>query len=123
MNKLILATAFGLTFSCAFFTNQLQANEALTALNEKVEQRAAYLDEKFGVLLTYQEREDLKIALIAKMMVTDEALAAGKTSQDLANEASQNYQIEGETAKRQLLIEIEATAAKTGGDGVKPSCC
>ena len=125
MNKIILSTAVGLVFSLAIITKPTQANEALTTINTQVEQRASYLDDKFGVLLTYQELQDLKIALIAKTVVTSEALAAGKSSQDLANEASQTYQIEGETAKRQLLIEIDSSINYLADDnsGIKPKCC
>ena len=125
MKKLITATVLGLSLSSILFTSQIQANSALNTVNTAVEQRAIYLDENFGVLLTTQERQNLKLALIAKQVVTNQAIAAGKTSHDLATEASEIYQIEDESAQRQLLVEIDAAIVyvEGGGGGIKPKCC
>lgn len=121
MNKIILATAFGLSLLCAFVSSQVQAGEALDAVNTEVEQRAAQLDQRFGVLLTGQERQNMKLALIAKKVATAESLQAGKSAKEITDEAAKTYQIEDPTEQRKLLVEVDAVISFSSG--IQPPCC
>lgn len=127
MKNIILAITLSLAVTGVATTTNLLADQAqskspLAVINAMVDQRATDLDQQFGILLTHQERQHLQLALIANKMVTDEAIIAGKTSQQLATDAMQIYQIHDETAQRQVLIKIDALFT-TKGSGVQPPCC
>ena len=125
MNKLTFTVAFGLSLLCSTLSSpinaQAQANQALNAVNTEVEQRAAQLDQNFGVLLTTQERQDMKLALIAKKVTTTEAVQAGKSAKQITDEAAATYQIEDTTEQRQLLVEVDALMPFSSG--IHPPCC
>lgn len=125
MNKLTFTVALGLSLLCSTLSSpinaQVQANQALNAVNTEVEQRAAQLDQNFGVLLTTQERQDMKLALIAKKVATTEAIQAGKSAKQITDEAATTYQIEDTTEQRQLLVEVDALMPMSSG--IQPPCC
>ena len=125
MNKLTFTVAFGLSLLCSTLSSpinaQVQANEALNAVNTEVEQRAAQLDQKFGVLLTLQERQDMKLALIAKKVATTQAVEAGKSAKQITDEAAATYQIADPAEQRKLLVEVDALMPMSSG--IHPPCC
>jgi hypothetical protein len=119
MNKFIKAALSSLFFVCAFSAT---AGEKLDLVNAKVDKKAEQIDEIYGVLLTSQERNNLKINLVVKNVVAELAQDQNATIKAKVDEAVVIYKITDPVAQRQLLIEIEATAANNG-DGTFPPCC
>ena len=130
MNKTIKTLLKGMAFVCVFFVLFVNAGEALASINAAVDTQAEQIDQKHGVLLTNQERNNLKMALIVKKVTTDTANDSSKTVKEKTDSAIATYEINDPVEQRQLLIEIEAAAntgggaANTGGgSGNKPPCC
>lgn len=117
------AKIVGLALSCAFFTGIADAGEELDAVNAEVEKKAEQIDQMYGVLLTTQERDNLKIALIVKKVATVEAAESKKPVKEIIDTAITTYEIEDTTEQRKLLIETEAAMAEFGGNGTQPPCC
>jgi hypothetical protein len=116
MNKILSVTMAGLAFLCTFFTGQTYAGEALNAVNAQVEKKAEEIDQKYGVLLTTQERNDLKIAIVAEKVTAEQGNDETQALDQKAKEAIVTYEITDPTDQRKLLIEMEAqSSAKSGG--------
>lgn len=98
------------------------AGAELDQVNTEVEARAKYLDEQYGILMTSQERANHKVNLVAKRLAEKQVEQPEKTVQELVDEGAETYQITDTYEQRQLLIEIEAAIAGSGG-GNKPPCC
>jgi hypothetical protein len=105
---------------CAFLTGYANAGDELNAINAQVEQKAQEIDQKYGVLLSTHERNELKLSLVAKKMVTDNA---EQTVEEKADAAITTYEISDPTDQRTLLIEIEASESSFNGGGKQPPCC
>ena len=118
MNKFIKAALSSLFFACAF---SAVAGEKLDAVNAKVDKKAAQIDETYGVLLTSQERNNLKIKLVVNDVVAELAADETLTVKEKVDKAVVIYEVTDPVDQRQLLIEIEASY--TNGDGIKPPCC
>lgn len=123
MNKIIKAFLKGMVFLCVFFTHFVNAGEALDSINVEVEKRAEQIDQNYGVLLTTQERDNLRLALIVKKVTTDTANDTTQTVKEKIDAAITTYEITDPVEQRQLLIKIEAAANTGGGSGNKPPCC
>jgi hypothetical protein len=121
MNNLVSAFGKGMAFACAFCAGIANAGEALDSINAQVEQQAAQIDHAHGVLLTSQERDNLKMALIVKKVTKEEAVATDVTVKEKADKAIATYEITDPVEQRKLLIEIEASYF--GGSGIQPPCC
>jgi hypothetical protein len=120
MNKIILSAIVGLSFLCTFLTGQVYASEQLDAVNAAVEKKAEEIDQKYGVLLTTQERNDLKIAIVAKKVTAKDTADTAQTVDTKTKEAIVIYEISDPTDQRKLLIEMEAQAKGTGHTGEDP---
>lgn len=119
MRRLNRFAAFAAAFCCALLSVQTQASEAADKINAEVERRAVEIDHKYGVLMDYQERGDLKLDLIAEKQVSENN--TDKTVQVLAEEAIAAYEITDPAEQRRLLIKIETQVAKsTGAGGTEP---
>lgn len=123
MNKSFNANVAVLAIFCAFISGDTQAGTELDAVNVQVEQKAQELDEKYGVLLTGQERNELKIALVAKKVAAENADASVQIIEEATDAAIVIYEVTDPTDQRKLLIEIEASELRSGGSGNKPPCC
>jgi hypothetical protein len=123
MNRILSATLKGLVVFCALFSSITFASDKLAAVNAEVEKKAEEIDQKYGVLLTTQERQNLKIAIVVKRVATAEAANSEQSAKDIADAAIVTYEIEDTTEQRKLLIETEAAMAEFGGSGTKPPCC
>ncbi|NQZ09440.1 MAG: hypothetical protein HRT35_19990 [Algicola sp.] len=121
MNNLVSAFGKGMAFACVFCASIANAGEALDNINAQVEEQAAQIDQTHGVLLTSQERDNLKMALIVKKVTTEEAVVADVTVKEKADKAIATYEITDPIEQRKLLIEIEASYF--GGSGIQPPCC
>jgi hypothetical protein len=127
MNKIVTAFVKGLALLCACVAITAHAGEELTAINTAVEQRAAEIDQKFGVLLTNQERNNLKIALIVSKVSKEQKEGAGNgggddpatqkalTTKAVTDKAIKTYEITDPVDQRQLLIEMDAYEDDGGG--------
>jgi hypothetical protein len=120
MNKIILSTIVGLSFLCTFFTGQVYASEQLDAVNAAVEKKAEEIDQKYGLLLTTQERNDLKIAIVAKNITAKDTANTAQSLDTKAKEAIVVYEISDPTDQRKLIIEVEAQAKGTGNSSNEP---
>jgi hypothetical protein len=118
MDKFIKAALSSLCFMCAFSAT---AGEKLDLVNAKVDKKAEQIDETYGVLLTSQERNNLKIKLVVNDVVTDLAADETATVKAKVDKAVLTYDVTDPIDQRQLLIEVEAAA--NNGDGTKPTCC
>ena len=123
MNKLAF---YLVALSLAFVANNSFANQTptLAEIEAEVANKAAIMDEEYGVLLSYQEQNDLKITIIAKAVAAqiEEAKANGQnlTTAQAIDAAMTKYKIEGSTQHRQLIIGVEATADMGGLSGNEP---
>lgn len=119
MNK-NLKTAFFALFCLSPFISL--ADTPLDKVNRQVDAKAAHIDQTYGVLLTGQERNDLKITLVAsqvaKNIQTDKHLAVTQA----IDAAIITFDISDPSDQRQLLIEVGPQSAGNGG-GLKPPCC
>jgi hypothetical protein len=118
MNKFIKTALSSLFCVCVFSAT---AGEKLDLVNAKVDKKAEQIDETYGVLLTSQERNNLKIKLVVNDVVTDLAADETATVKAKVDKAVLTYDVTDPIDQRQLLIEVEA--AYTNGDGIKPPCC
>jgi hypothetical protein len=119
MNKVLMTKVIGLAFSCAFFTGIASAGEALDAVNAEVEKKAEQIDQMYGVLLTTQERNDMKVSLVAKKVTVETTADTTETVEEKADSAIATYEITDPTDQRKLLIEMQVVAGG-GNDDVKP---
>jgi uncharacterized membrane protein YfhO len=110
--------------SCSLgFGTHCFAGQKLDALNTQVEQKAAEIDQKHGVLLDTSERNELKMDLIIQQVAADTANDTDKTMTVIANTAIATYEITDPTEQRKLLIKLEAqaqAAKSTGHGGTEP---
>ena len=111
MKKLLIASFLGLFLTCSFFVS---AGEELNIINAEVEKAATQIDQEYGVLLTGQERNTLKISLVASKITKE--LPNGSVSQK-KDRAIKIYELTDPIDQRQLLIEIKVAG---GGGGVHP---
>jgi hypothetical protein len=113
-NKAILMA----TVSCSLgFSAHSFAGEKLDAVNAQVKQKAAAIDQKHGVLLDYQERNALKLDLIAQQALIDSTSNTTETVKEITDSAITIYEISDLTEQRKLLIKLEAQAARSTGNG------
>lgn len=117
MNKILTAFVKGIALLCACVAVTAHAGEDLDAINSAVEQRAAEIDQKFGVLLTSQELNNLKISLIVSKVSKEQKDRSVKAKTDTA---IKTYEITDPVEQRQLLIELEATSLTGNGGGDDP---
>ena len=115
-NKIV--KTLGVTLLC-FLTSATFAGAALDEINVAVAAKAGQIDDKFGVLLTTTERDNLKIALIVKEITANDS---EQTVQQQTANAIATYEIVDPVEQRKLLIEIEASLVG-GGGGSSPPCC
>jgi hypothetical protein len=122
MRKLIKAPLSSLLATALFLTGNVYAGVELEAINAKVEETAAQLDATYGVLLTTQERADLKRTLIVSKVAN--AKKEDGTALNVAVEteaAIETYEITDPMNQRKLLIEFEVHVNGVGGSaGVEP---
>lgn len=123
MNKTTLLKSLALTLMLTNISAQAEQSAQLSQVEAQVEHHAANLDKKYGLLLSHQERQNLKLAIIVESIVTKEALAAGKSAQQLAKQAFETYQIVDIIEQNNLLAETELAMAKENGEGHIPPCC
>lgn len=127
MNKTTFVKSLALTLMLSNINVQadqpIQAPTQLTQVEAQVEHYAANLDQKYGLLLSFQERQNLKLAIIVENIVTTEALESGKSAQQLVNQAIETYQIVDIIEQNNLLAETELAIAKENGEGHIPPCC
>ncbi|MFT4925487.1 MAG: hypothetical protein ACI8WB_001580 [Phenylobacterium sp.] len=119
MNKFIKTALASLIVLGSLLSSNLYASEALDQINAEVEKTAAEIDAAHGVLLTAQERNDLKLSLIVNKVKKDNA---GDTKLDVVKEtntAIDTYEITDPQNQRKLLIELE-TNWLGGSGGVQP---
>lgn len=110
-----------LTLSCSLFLPVSNANEALNAINAAVEQKAAQIDQTYGVLLTTQERNDLKVTLVVNKLANDIKNMNAKQVAVKTQQAMVIFEITDPIDQRKLVIGLEAQAIEgTGSIGSEP---
>jgi hypothetical protein len=119
MNNILSALTKGVAFLCLFISVFANASNELNAINAEVEKKAEQIDQNYGVLLDTQERDNLKIALIVKKVVTDAAAEKNKTVKQITDAAIVTYEISDPVEQRKLLIEVSAKKG-TGTSGNEP---
>lgn len=101
---------------CLGFSISSLAGQKLDVINQKVSQQSNEIDNKYGVLLDYQERNDLRLDLIAKQALID--AEAGSSVQEIAQSAFDTYEVSDPYEQRKLLIKLESQVAQKGtGNG------
>ena len=115
MKTFIIAPLASLIILGAFFSNLLHAGEALEQINAEVEQTAVQIEQDYGVLLTGQERNNLKISLVVEKVSKEQKETSVK---DKTDSAIQTYEITDPTDQRQLLIEMQANLTGNGGGDI-----
>lgn len=116
MKKFINTPLVGLIVLAAFVTTTaVHAGEALAQINAEVEITAAQIERDYGVLLTGQERNNLKISL-----VVDKLSKASKdvSVRDKTDAAIATYEITDPVDQRQLLIEVQANLIGNGNGDI-----
>lgn len=117
MNIKTKAILMAMASCCALGNVNAHAGQKLDAINAKVEQRSAEIDQKHGVLLDFQERKDLQLDLIATQALSDAGNDSGKSLSDIASAAFTTYEIIDPYEQRKLLIKMESQAAEKKGTG------
>jgi hypothetical protein len=118
MNRILSGILFGQAFMYAIFANAAHAGEELNAVNGEVEKRAEQIDQSYGVLLSSQERNALKISIVVRKVTPNEETITTQELVERVKKAVVTYEITDPTDQRKLLIEMEAqTQAKGTGDG------
>ncbi len=115
MKKLIKTPLASLLVLAAFFSGNINASEALEQINAEVERTAARLDAEQGILLTSQERNNLKLSLI----VNKEAAGVADLKVIDINNAIETYDITDPQDQRQLSIQFKVHVQNFSG-GVEP---
>lgn len=111
-----LASAVSAVVLLLSSTGTVNASSALTQINAEVEATAAQIDQEHGVLLTTQERINLKINLIVKEVAVDTTL----TIKQKTEAAIETYEVVDPDEQRKLLIEIGAQTRSTGASSNEP---
>jgi hypothetical protein len=107
-------------FSCGFIM-LAQAGEQLDAVNQAVAAKAAQIDQKHGVLLDSQERNELKMDLIVQQVLAATPVDANNSIEDIAATAIATYQIDDISQQRRLLFKLETQMLEgTGAGGTVP---
>ena len=114
MKKIIVTPLIGLLLSLPFSTI---AGTELDNVNAEVEAKAEKIDRDHGVLLTGQERNNLKIKLVAGKVADKLAIDENATLNGTVEEATETYEITDPADQRQLLIDV---SAERNGDGIEP---
>lgn len=110
-----------LTLTCSLLIPTGHANEALDAINSAVEQKAALIDQNYGVLLTTQERNDLKVTLVVNKLVGDTQHMTAEQITIKTQQAITTFEISDPIDQRKLVIGLEAQAREgTGFNGTEP---
>ena len=109
MNKTSLVSLCGLLLMGTFFAN---AGEKLDEINAEVEKQAAQIDHDYGVLLTSQELDDLKISLIVDKENKEQPNASVV---EKTKSAIKTYEITDPANQRKLLIELGVNEGDGGG--------
>jgi hypothetical protein len=114
MNKMTNRLIVGLLLASPLAS---MAGTELDQVNAVVEAKAAAIDQAHGVLLTTQERNNLKIKLVATQVATTLDTTANSSLDAEVDHAINTFEITDPTDQRQLLIDI---SAERGGDGIEP---
>jgi predicted sulfurtransferase len=114
MNKLLLTLIKGLTLFYVLFGSTVFAGDKLTEVNAQVEKKAEEIDQKYGVLLTTLELNDLKIAIVAEKVTAQQDENEVQTLEVKTKAAIVDYEITDPTDQRKLLIEVEAQSQSKG---------
>lgn len=123
MKKAVVLKSLALTLMLAQASAQAAQPSKLAEVEAQVELHAANLDQKYGLLLSHQERQNLKLAIIVEKIVTKESIEAGKSAQQLVEKAFETYQIVDIVEQNNLLAETELAITKANGEGHIPPCC
>lgn len=117
----IQATVVAGALCCLGFGIPSFAGQKLDEINAKLDQQALEIDQKYGVLIDYQERGDLKLDLIAQQALS-EAADGTQSVKDIAEAAFATYEITDPYEQRKLLIKMESQATQkgTGQGGTGP---
>lgn len=117
MKMKILAIFMAVALCCLGYGVPSFAGQQLDEINAKVERQSMEIDQKHGVLLDYQERNDLKLDLIAKQALMDAGKDTTKTTKEIAETAFTTYEVTDLSEQRKLIIKIEAQKSIGGGTG------
>lgn len=121
MNKNVKTGFFALFCLCPFIS---LAETPLDKINTQVDAKAAHIDQTYGVLLTGQERNNLKINLVASQVQLNIQNDKQLDVMQAINAAIITYDISDPSDQRRLFIDIESQSRSAGnGDGFKPPCC
>lgn len=120
MNNVLKTSLSGLIVMGSVWANSVWAGEALDRVNAEVATAAAQMDEVHDVLLTTQERNALKLKLIARQVTADIAGDTTPSVEQKMNTAITTYEITSESEQRMLLIEIQVISLAGNSAGVEP---
>jgi hypothetical protein len=121
MRKIMKGPLAGLIICGMFFSGHLYAGEALEQINAEVEETAAKMDIRYGVLLTTAERTELKHSLIVNKVAATKVVDSQEDVVEQTNSAIEVYGITDPSEQRKLLIKFEAQYILVGGSvGVEP---
>lgn len=121
MKRLIKTSLTGLMALATCLGGNAYAGEALQQINAEVQRTASQIDAAHGVLLTTQERTELKLSLIIQKVKADTTADANLSVAEQTNATIETYEITDPANQRKLLIEFEAQANLIGASaGVEP---
>jgi hypothetical protein len=116
MKKIIAAPLVSLLLACPLYTF---AGAELDQINAEVEAKAAQIDADHGILLTGQERNNLKIKLVAGKVVVEQTNDQSTELSNKIDQAVDTFEITDPVDQRQLVIEVQSVEGMDG-DGIEP---
>ena len=117
LKKTLLSSAMTLSI---LVCGNVKAGEELEQINVEVETAAAQVDDKYGVLLTSQERMDLKLSLIVNRVKTNKTRDSFLGAKEETEAAIVTYNISDPQNHRKLLIKFEIVASIFADGGWEP---
>lgn len=117
MKSLTTKLTVAMALCCAFGTFEVRSNAYVEQLDLEVNRQSVQLDEKYGVLLSWQEEQNLRIKLIANQINKE---FADLSATDKATKAVERYGINDPAQQRLLLVELQVAGGSGNGNGDDP---
>jgi len=93
------------------------ANTKLNELNKQLRETVELIETRYGVSVSYPEKQAMKINIIADKILNDSTSESTETK--ILNAVS-TYEISDETQQRELVIEVGTNGSGSGGGAEPP---
>jgi len=101
----------------ALFSVASHAGAELIKINEQVRTNVELLESTYGITLSYEEQQEMKISLIADKVTASQTT---DTTEEKIFNAVSTYEISSEVEQRQLVIEVGTNGAGNAGGAEPP---